>query len=59
MTTIDQAREILRNWMSYRPVEHHGQLAGYRLTPIPVDDLTDDELLEIVREISTDKDGGA
>lgn len=53
---LNRARVILRNWGSYGPVlpSSSGQLYGWR--PLPIDDMSDEEILSVAREIADQSD---
>jgi hypothetical protein len=53
---VKRMREILRNWRYHGPLpDLPPGIFGYGPIPIPVDDLTDEQVVEVARQIGGDK----
>lgn len=48
-------REILRKWGGYRRTQH-GRSVSYKWTPLPVAEMTDEEVRTVAKMIAFDRD---
>lgn len=53
MSHVAEMREILRHWGVYGPCDPGGAL--WRFVGLPVDDLSDEAIVEIARQIAAGK----